>query len=168
MIRRRAEIILHCREPNLGTITRLFRFSDYKKKTPFDIKIGEPNSPAIINVERGIAILRSNVRVSDENGKLLGTFAQKLMSIGGKFEISGPQGEPLCQLVGKWTGWDFRFKNGDTEYARVSKQWSGIGKEMFTSADNYILEISDTVPANDDLRKLIFAAVMCIDMVLKE
>ena len=39
---------------------------------------------------------------------------------------------------------------------------------MFTSADNYMLEISNDVPQNDDVRKLILAAVMCIDMVLKE
>ena len=52
--------------------------------------------------------------------------------------------------------------------AHVSKKWAGLGKEMFTSADNYMLEISNDVPQNDDVRKLILAAVMCIDMVLKE
>ena len=54
------------------------------------------------------------------------------------------------------------------EMAQVSKKWAGLGKEMFTSADNYVLSISDTVPADNDLRLLIVAAVMCIDMVLKE
>jgi hypothetical protein len=39
---------------------------------------------------------------------------------------------------------------------------------MFTSADNYVLEINDTVDKTDPLRLLIFAAVICIDMVLKE
>ncbi len=39
---------------------------------------------------------------------------------------------------------------------------------MFTSADNYILEISSDVPEDHVVRKLILAAVMCIDMVLKE
>ncbi|MDC0879586.1 hypothetical protein OAP70_03560 [Flavobacteriaceae bacterium] len=43
-----------------------------------------------------------------------------------------------------------------------------MGKEMFTSADNYILEIKDTVDKADPLRLLIFAAVICIDMVFKE
>ena len=43
-----------------------------------------------------------------------------------------------------------------------------IGKELFTSADNYALEISDAVPADSAVRQLILAAVMCIDMVLKE
>lgn len=52
--------------------------------------------------------------------------------------------------------------------AQVTKKWAGLGKELFTSADNYALEISDSVPKNDSVRPLILAAVMCIDMVLKE
>ena len=41
-------------------------------------------------------------------------------------------------------------------------------KELFTSADNDVLQISESVPADSMVRQLILAAVMCIDMVLKE
>ena len=54
------------------------------------------------------------------------------------------------------------------EYAHVSKKWSGFGKELFTSADNYMLSINEKVEKDDPIRLLILAAVMCIDMVLKE
>ena len=74
----------------------------------------------------------------------------------------------ICTLKGKWTGWDFKFLAGNLEFAHVTKKWAGIGKEMFTSADNYVLEISDSVPKDNVVRQLIMAAVMCIDMVLKE
>ncbi|MNL61289.1 Scramblase [compost metagenome] len=57
---------------------------------------------------------------------------------------------------------------GDVQLAKVTKKWAGLGKELFTSADNYVLQIEDHVPQNSDERKLILAAVMCIDMVLKE
>ena len=50
----------------------------------------------------------------------------------------------------------------------VTKKWAGLGKELFTSADNYMLAINETVPAGDPTRLLILAAVMCIDMVMKE
>ena len=56
----------------------------------------------------------------------------------------------------------------ENELAHVTKKWSGIGKELFTSADNYVLEISDSVPTDNPMRQLILGAVMCIDMVLKE
>lgn len=48
------------------------------------------------------------------------------------------------------------------------KNGQAMGKELFTSADNYVLDISCEVPANSELKKLILAAVMCIDIVLKE
>lgn len=54
-----------------------------------------------------------------------------------------------------------------TEFALVTKKWGGIRKKLFTSADNYMLTISDKVPENNNLRLLIIG-VMCIDMVLKE
>ena len=31
------EKILECREPNLGFFTKLLRFSDYKRMTPFEV-----------------------------------------------------------------------------------------------------------------------------------
>lgn len=76
--------------------------------------------------------------------------------------------QSVCMLKGKWTGWDFRFMAGETELAHVTKKWAGLGRELFTSADNYILQISPQVPPGHTVRKLILAAVMCIDMVLKE
>ena len=44
----------------------------------------------------------------------------------------------------------------------------GLGKELFTTADNYMLSIDRAVAPDDKVRQLIMAAVMCIDMVLKE
>jgi uncharacterized protein YxjI len=55
------------------------------------------------------------------------------------------------------------------EIARVGRKWSGFGKELFTSADNYMLSIDPAaVPVDSPLRPLILGAVLCVDMVLKE
>ena len=84
------------------------------------------------------------------------------------FDIFDPQNNLICQLQGKWTGWDFHFIHNGRNLAHVSKQWMGMGKELFTSADNYILSIEPSVEQDDKIRLVILAAVMCIDMVLKE
>jgi len=162
------EIIMECREDKLGLLTKIFRFTDYKRMTPFDIQIQTPEGEQLISITRGISIFLSKVDVSDSSNKHIGGFKQKFFSIGGAFTVLDNNEQPMCTLQGKWTGWDFKFMAGDTELAHVSKKWAGMGKELFTSADNYVLEISDQVPANDPLRMLILAAVMCIDMVLKE
>ncbi len=162
------EMIMSCREEKLGFFTKLLRFTTYKSMTPFNVEIKTPSGEKVLTVKRGISIILSTVDVYDENDKLVGKFKQKLFSIGGKFNVLDSEENILCKLQGKWTGWDFKFVKDNSEYGHVSKKWSGLGKEMFTSADNYMLEINDVVPKDDPLRILILSAVICIDMVLKE
>lgn len=162
------EEIIHCREDHLGPFTRMLRFTDYKRMTPFDIELRTPAGERLITVRRGISVFLSKVQVFDETDQLIGGFKQKLFSLGGAFRVLDPDDNEVCYLKGKWTGWNFRFLAGDTELALVTKKWSGLGKELLTTADNYVLTISDEVPPGSPVRKLILAAVMCIDMVLKE
>ena len=151
-----------------GFFTKLLRFTDYKRMTPFNTQIRTRNGKQLIRITRGIAIFLSSVQVHDENDTVIGGFRQKFFSIGGSFDVLDSKDNSVCSLKGKWTGWDFRFVHGDLEFAHVTKNWAGIGRKLFTSADNYILEISNDVPADNRIRQLIIAAVMCIDMVLKE
>lgn len=160
--------ILQCREENLSIFTRLLRFTDFKRMTPFNIVVKTSSGEKVLTVRRGVSIFLSKVEVLDEHDKLIGRFKQKFFSIGGKFDLLDPADKPLCTLTGKWTSWDFRFVRDGVEFAQVSKKWAGFGRELFTSADNYMLSIDGKVPSDNPLRTLILAAVMCIDMVLKE
>ena len=162
------QVIMECREENLGIITKMLRFTDYKRMTPFDVQIRTPSGEPVVRIRRGISVFLSKVDVLDEHDQVVGGFKQKLFSIGGAFNVLGQNGQLLCTLKGKWTAWDFRFMAGDNELAHVTKKWAGLGRELFTSADNYVLQISDQVPPDNPVRQLILAAVMCIDMVLKE
>lgn len=161
-------MMMTCREPNLGFFTKIFRFTDYKRMTPFHIVISDNQGKKILSIKRGVTIFKSDVEVFDEGDRLIGIFKQKFFSFGGKFEMHDNQDKHLCTLQGKWTGWDFKFIQHGKEIATVSKKWSGIGKELFTSADNYVLNINESIPSDDKLRPLILSAVMCIDMVFKE
>jgi uncharacterized protein YxjI len=160
--------VLACREENLGLLTKLFRFTDYKRMTPFDLQIRGADGQPLLRVSRGVSLFLSRVTVSDAGGRTLGTFEQRWFSLGGAFDVKDAAGQPACALVGKWTGWEFRFERAGAPIARVTKKWAGLGKELLTSADNYVLEIAPSVPAEDPVRALILAAVFCIDLVLKE
>jgi uncharacterized protein YxjI len=162
------QVVLHCREDGLGFFTRLLRFTDYKRMTPFDIRIKTPDGATVVRVTRGVSFFVSNVKVMDEYDRVVGGFKQKFFSIGGRFAVLDAQDQPVCTLQGNWTGWDFKFVSGGTVLAQVSKKWAGLGKELFTSADNYMLTIADSVRPDDPRRLLLLAAVMSIDMVLKE
>ena len=162
------EKLLECREPSLGLFTKIFRFTDYKRMTPFNIEIRDTNGQLVCSVKRNVSWFISKVAVYDENEQLAGLFKQKFLRIGGKFDVLDANENVLCTLQGKWTGWDFKFTKDGIQYAHVTKKWAGIGKELFTTADNYILSIAETVPANDPIRLMILSAIMCIDLVLKE
>ena len=85
------ETILHCREERLGFFTKLLRFTDYKRMTPFDVEIKTPEGAPVVRVKRGISIFLSKVEVFDEKDELIGGFKQKLFSLGGAFTVS-----PMC------------------------------------------------------------------------
>ena len=162
-------VILECREENLGLFTKLLRFTDYKRMTPFDIQVRTPDDRPVLRITRGVSFFLSKVDVSDERGRRVGGFKQKFFSIGGAFEVLDAAGQTICRLQGKWTGWEFKFlRPGGQEVACVTKKWAGMAKELFTSADNYMLTIASEVAPEDDIRHLILGAVLCIDMVLKE
>lgn len=162
------QLVLLCREPNLGFFTKLLRFTDYKRYTPFQVEVTDTAGLPVVSLRRGISLFRSCVEVLDGRGQVIGSFQQRLLSLGGKFEVLDAAGHTVCWLKGSWTSWDFRFEQDGNELARVTKKWAGLGKELFTSADNYMLVINDSVPVDASVRQLILAAVMCIDMVLKE
>ena len=81
--------ILHCREDRLRLFAKMFRFTDYKRMTPFHVEIRTPDGEPVLSVRRGISIFLSKVQVYDENEFLMGSFRQKLFSIGGAFNVMG-------------------------------------------------------------------------------
>ena len=162
------ELMMTCREEQLSFLTKLFRFTDYKRMTPFHIEVKSSLGEKILTVKRGVSVFLSTVEVFDGKDNLVGRFKQKFFSIGSKFDILDTNDSVICTLQGQWTSWDFKFIRDNDELAHVSKKWAGLGKELFTSADNYMLSINESVKKDDYARVLILAAVMCIDMVLKE
>ena len=162
------QLIMECREDSLGRITRLLRFTDFKRMTPFDIRLRTKSGESILRITRGVTWIRSKVSVLDETEGYVGGFQQRLFSIGGSFNVMDNGGNLAFTLKGKWTKWDFQFMSGDTELAKVTKKWAGFRKELLTSADNYVISISEEVPLNDPVRQLIIASALCIDMVHKE
>ena len=162
------QLIMECREEGLNILTKLFRFTDYKTMTPFNVVVKTPDGRTVVRVKRGINFWASKVQVLDENDRIIGYFKQKVFSIGGKFEVLDANESPLCTLKGKWSSWDFKFVKDNLEFATITKKWQGLGRELFTTADNYMLSINSAVGQDSPLRQMILAAVMCIDMVLKE
>ena len=147
-------------------LVRALRLIISKKLMPTTIRVYETEGgPAVLTLRRNVALFRPSVRVEDASGRELGRFQGKFFSLGGGFLVFDPAGNQFADVKGDWKGWDFRILgNGGRELGMVTKKWAGIGKELFTNADNYIVSVTDpSVPSG-----LILAAGLAIDIVFKE
>ena len=53
-----------------------------------------------------------------------------------------------------------------TEVARITKTWEGLAKTLFTTADNFVVQIHR--PLEEPLRSLVVASALCVDTALKQ
>lgn len=129
----------------------------------------EENSPAIFSIHRPVKFFRSKVYVRDNTGNPIGYFKSKLFSLGGGFYLYSNQNNQLAEVKGDWKGWNFKFiGQNNKELGMVTKKWAGIGKELFTSADNYIVSVNEEVNKEPAIKILLLAAALAIDVVYKE
>ena len=45
------ELLMTCREENLGFFTKLLRFTNYKRMTPFEVEIKTPDGSKVVTVK---------------------------------------------------------------------------------------------------------------------
>lgn len=149
---------------------KLLRLFVNKQMLPTTIVIQESeDSDPVVTLHRGMTFLRSKVTVFDENGKEVGFFKSKLFSLGGGFTVHEPGGNQIADVKGNWKGWDFKMNDMQgKELGAVNKQWAGAMKEIFTSADNYLIKLNSEISSNPGLAALLLAAGLAIDIVFKE
>jgi uncharacterized protein YxjI len=123
----------------------------------------------VVSIHRGVTLLRAKVTVTDASGSQLGYFKSKILSLGGGFYVYNMADQQIAEVKGDWKGWNFKFIGADgREVGTVTKKWAGIGKELFTSADNYIISFSDGIANSPEACALLLAAGIAIDTVFKE
>jgi uncharacterized protein YxjI len=147
---------------------KLLKFTNWKSKLPYTVNFYDGSRNLLLTIKRPFTIFRSNISVYDKDGRLLGKYRQKFKLIKPEFHLYDPSGSLFASLKGDWKGWNFTLEDkSGVELAKVTKKWAGLAKELFTSADNYVISVSKhDVP--EDMRKLIIAAGIGIDMSLKE
>jgi uncharacterized protein YxjI len=126
----------------------------------------KPAQKLLFSIRRGVALFRPKVEVTDAQGASLGYLQSKAFSLGGAFRVFTADNQEVALVKGDWKGWNFRFLSGETELGVVTKKWAGLGKELFTTADNYIISINGTPNATNNT--LLLASGLAVDTVLKE
>ena len=132
--------------------------------TRVEIAAAEGQPPVLV-LTRGFTFLRSKVEVLDGAGTKIGYLRSKLFSLGGGFHVFSADEQKFAEVKGDWKGWNFRLLDTTgREMGIVTKKWAGFGKELFTNADQYVIEVKEAGSSN----ALILAAALAIDIVFKE
>jgi uncharacterized protein YxjI len=119
-------------------------------------------------LERPSKLLKSKIKVSDAQGTERGAILQDNVVGPKHFALVDGRGDRIGSIDGEnWMSWDFAIHDGTgAEVGRVTKQWSGLLKEGYTTADTYVLQIEAEV--SSDLRLLMFASGAGLDVALKQ
>ena len=132
--------------------------------TRVEVAVAE-GQPALLVLTRGFTFLRSKVEVFDGAGTKIGYLRSKLFTLGGGFHVFSADDQLFAEVKGDWKGWNFRLLDATgREMGIVTKKWAGLGKELFTNADQYIIQVTESGSSN----ALILAAALAIDIIFKE
>jgi len=155
----------------ISGLMKALRLVVNKQMLPTTINAYEANGPEEIgalqfSIKRGFTLMRSKVKVLNGQGEELGYFQSKLFSLGGAFRVFTPDDREVALVKGDWKGFNFRFLRGEEEIGTVTKQWGGVGKELFTTADNYVVSLNGA--QDPAMNTLLLAAGLAVDCVYKE
>lgn len=140
------------------------------------LQIVDAEGRPLLTLTRPATVLKSRVTVMREDGTHVGEIAQESLGVmasvlGGKFNVRfrmEADGKALGTINAEdWRAWDFSIQDPNgSEIARITKTWAGFGKENFTKADNYVLEMHRTL--EDPLLTLVVSAALVVDTVMKQ
>ena len=123
----------------------------------------------VVELTRPAKIFKSTVVVKDGSGTEVGRIVQQNMLGKIRFGLQDAKGQELGSLNAEnWRAWNFSIQDTrGNEVARITKTWEGLAKTLFTTADNYLLEVNDSDLPNA-MRQVILAAAAGVDLALKQ
>ncbi|WP_368397338.1 LURP-one-related/scramblase family protein [Streptomyces sclerotialus] len=116
---------------------------------------------------RPAKFIKSKVLVERPDGQPVGEIVQQnaIGKINFAMVVNGQQIGAI--KAENWRAWNFAIvDHADQEIARITKTWEGLAKTMFTTADNYVLQIHQQLP--DPLLSLVVATALTVDTALKQ
>jgi len=156
-------------QERISGFMKVLRLLVNKQLLPTTIAIvpGEdPVGTPAIAIRRGWPF-GGGVRICDGQDRPLGSFKTRFFSIGGAFDLKDPSGKLVARLKGNWRGKNYTFlDDAGAELGTITKQWGGLGKELFTSADTYAVALKEGAPTA--LMPLLLAAAVAVDVLYHE
>ncbi|MEV0481740.1 phospholipid scramblase-related protein [Streptomyces sp. NPDC050508] len=131
------------------------------------LEIRDAHGQPQLVLTRPAKFIKSKVIVSRPDGSPVGEIVQQNMIGKINFALTA-NGQQIGAIKAEnWRAWNFAIvDHADNEVARITKTWEGLAKTMFTTADNYVLQIHYQLP--EPLLSLVVATALTVDTALKQ
>ena len=139
-----------------------------KSMVPFELNILNIDGKRIAQLKRGLTLFMSKVQIFNETGASIGSFKQKFTMLKPKFILMNNLGQEIATIKGDWKAWNFEITDAaGQKVGSIGKKWNGLGKELFTTADKYAVNIEPNL-TDETTRIAVSSVAAAIDMILKE
>ena len=157
------------RQEGQTTLKKVARFvSSLDQFMTHTLAVYDPAGMKVLELTRPRKIVKSSLLVKDGVGSEVGSIRQQNVFGKIRFGLLDASGQEVGQIQAEnWRAWNFAIVDATgSEIGRITKTWEGFAKTLFTSADNYMLEIAPQVKGT--LRLLAFASAVGVDTALKQ
>ena len=139
---------------------------------PLSIKVVDPRGAVQLTASRRFFWFLSHLELAGPSGAPTGRVDRRFKLAGRRFDLSDGQGDSLeihGPMLRPNTFW---LKRRGVDVGKITKQWSGLGREMFTRADTFHVEFEATPSAgfsaqpllSESMRWAVLAAAIAIDL----
>ncbi|NKQ23717.1 phospholipid scramblase-related protein [Streptomyces galbus] len=131
------------------------------------LEIRDAQGRPVLRLTRPAKFLKSRVIVERPDGQPVGEIVQQNVIGKINFAITANGQQVGAIKAENWRAWNFAIvDHADNEVARITKTWEGLAKTLFTTADNYVLQIHYQLP--EPLLSLVVATALTVDTALKQ
>lgn len=131
------------------------------------LQVVDMSGNVLMAITRPAKFVKSRVIIQNGAGADLGEVVQE--NVFGKIRFAYMvNGQRIGGIQAEnWRAWNFSLLDADdNEVARVTKTFEGVAKTLFTSADNYVMQVHR--PLEEPLRSLVVASALIVDTALKQ
>lgn len=120
-----------------------------------------------LQLTRPAKFMKSKVIVQDGAGQEIGQIVQENMIGKIRFGLM-VNGQRIGSINAEnWRAWNFSIRDAaEDEVARITKTFAGLARELFTTADNYVVQMHR--PLEGALQAMVVAAAVSVDTALKQ
>jgi uncharacterized protein YxjI len=145
----------------LRVLTSVDQFMTHK------LQVVDTQGNVLLALTRPAKLVKSKVIVQDGQGREIGAIVQQNAIGKIRFNLEADGHVHGSINAENWRAWNFNIADAQgAEVARITKTWEGLAKTMFTSADNFVVQIHR--PLEEPLRSLVVASSLAVDTALKQ